>query len=228
MSDELAVNVFESGVVETNKGEIDFKFNENDPSAPKSLMKMNLRRPPKGKLTDKLITEISKEFVRLIRMKKIKFDLVVGLPRAGEPFAEKFVEIWNKRYPDKISIIYLDKEEAGGKRCIIGNIGGAFKRYQTVLLIDDVVSFGHSIVEAARALRKNGLVVKHCIVFMDWGFGKTEILKEKHAVRVISVYLAENLLYIWKRACLLPNTVVEKIIKRRDEIKVYGEEKIAI
>jgi orotate phosphoribosyltransferase len=186
-------------------------------------MKCNLRREPEGKLTDKLIGEISKKFVHTIRERNIKFDLVVGLPRAGEPFAERFVEIWNKKYPDKKKIIYLKKGEIGGKRSILEKIRGEFNAGDTVLMIDDVISLAHSKIEAAKALRKNGLIVKHCIVLMDWELGGSEMLKTRHQLKIVSEYLVSEFLHIWKEACLISRSRAEEVLFRKDEIKIHIE-----
>ncbi|MFA6097382.1 MAG: phosphoribosyltransferase [Candidatus Paceibacterota bacterium] len=224
MNKKLAIDIYraEIPVFEESK----FKFNEEDPEAPRSLMKLNLRRYPEGKLTNKLIEEITREFVKTIRGKKIKFDLVVGLPRAGEPFAEKFVEVWNKEYSDKKKIIYLEKGVIAGKRRILEKIKGEFSAGDIVLMIDDVISLAHSKVEAAKALRKNGLIVTHCSVLMDWELGGVSILKN-NGIEIIRECTATEFLKIWKGACLIAKKKIDDIIKRRDEIKDYNEKRRA-
>lgn len=221
MKQKLAINVFRAGIPVFEESK--FKLHDEFPDAPPFLMKCNLRREPEGKLTDKLIAEISKKFVHSIKERNIKFDLVVGLPKAGEPFAEKFVEIWNKKYPDKKKMIYLKKGEIGGKRKILEKIRGEFSAGNTVLMIDDVISLAHSKIEAAKALRKNGLIVKHCIVLMDWELGGVQVLKDRHQLKVISEYLVSEFLHIWKEACLIPRLKAEEVIFRRDEIKIHIE-----
>lgn len=221
MKQKLAINIFRAGIPDFKESK--FKLHDEFPDAPLFLMKCNLRREPEGKLTDKLIWEISKKFVHTIREKNIKFDLVVGLPRAGEPFAEKFVEIWNKKYQDKKKIIYLKKGEIGGKRKILEKIRGEFNAGETVLMIDDVISLAHSKIEAAKALRKQGMIVRHCIVLMDWELGGVQVLKDKHQLKIISEYLVSEFLHIWKEACLIPRSRVEEVLFRKDEIKTHIE-----
>jgi len=223
MKKELAINIFKAGIPDFKESK--FKLHDEFPDAPRFLMKCNLRREPEGKLTDKLIGEISKKFVHSIKERNIKFDIVVGLPRAGEPFAEKFIEIWNKKYPDKKKIIYLEKGEESGKRTILEKIRGEFDQGETVLMIDDVISLAHSKVEAARALRKNGLIVKHCIVLMDWELGGAEILKNRYQIRIISEYRISEFLRIWKDACLISKSMADEIIFRKDIIKIYIEKR---
>jgi len=221
MKKELALNIFKAGIPVFEESK--FKLHDEYPGAPLFLMKCNLRREPKGKLTDELITEISRKFVKTIREKNIKFNFVVGLPQAGEPFAEKFLEIWNKKYPDKKKIIYLEKGEVCGKRRILEKIRGEFDPGNIVLMIDDVISLAHSKIEAAKALRKNGLIVKHCIVFMDWELGGAQMLKNKHQINIISEYLVSELLHIWREACLIAKLKAEEVISRKDDIKIYIE-----
>lgn len=221
MKEKLAIDVFKAGIPVFEESK--FKLHDEYPDAPLFLMKCNLRRAPKGKLTDDLIRDISRKFVKTIKEKNIKFDIVVGLPQAGEPFAEKFIEIWNKKYPDKKRLIYLEKGEESGKRRILEKVRGEFNVGETVLMIDDVLSLAHSKVEAARALRKNGLIVRHCIVFMDWELGGGEMLRSKYNLRIISEYLISEFLHIWKEACLISRSRAEAVMIRKDKVKTYIE-----
>lgn len=183
------------------------------------LMKLNLRRPPKGKLTDELIEEIANAYVLTVRGENINFDLVVGLPNAGVPFAEAFVRIWNNSYPDKKRIIYLDKEETEKHRRILPNITGEYKKGESALLIDDVISLAGSKIEATDALRRNGLVVTHGTVLLDWELGGVEMLAEKYGVRLLVSYKASRLLSIWYTGGRISLEKCKKILGRVRKIK---------
>lgn len=183
------------------------------------LMKLNLRRPPKGKLTDELIEEIAKAYVLAVRGENINFDLVVGLPNAGVPFAEAFVRIWNNLYPDKKRIIYLDKEETKNGRCILPNITGEYEKGEIALLIDDVISLAGSKIEATDALRSNGLVVTHGIVLLDWELGGVEMLAENHGVCLLVLYKASRLLSVWYTGGRISFKKCKQIMGRVRKIK---------
>lgn len=190
------------------------------------LMKLNLRKHPKGNLTDELIEEIVNAYVQAVRGENINFDLAVGLPNAGVPFAEAFVRIWNNLYPDKKRIIYLEKEETENYRHILPNIIGEHKKGQNVLLIDDVISMAGSKIEATDALRSNGLVVTHGIVLLDWELGGVEMLAEKYGVRLLVLYKASRLLSVWytgERISLKKcKDVLDCVRKIKEQIEAYS------
>lgn len=189
------------------------------------LMKLNLRKHPKGKLTNELIEEIAKAYVLAVHGENINFDLAVGLPNAGVPFAEAFVRIWNNLYPDKKRIIYLEKEETEKRRRILPNIIGEYKKGESVLLIDDVISLAGSKIEATDALRSNGLVVTHGIVLLDWELGGVEMLAEKYGVHLLVLYKASRLLSIWytgERISLEKcKQIMGRVRKIKEQIEAY-------
>lgn len=195
-----------------------FKLHEKIKADP-FLMKLNLRKPPKGILTDKLIEEIAETYVLAVRANNIEFDLVVGLPNAGVPFAEAFVRIWNNFYPDKKGIIYLDKEETEKYRHILPNITGEYHKGQNVLLIDDVISLAGSKIEATDALRSNGLVVTHGAALLDWELGGVDILMAERGVKLIVTYAASRLLSIWCTNGRMSDKRCKKILERVQKIK---------
>lgn len=221
MKKKLAIEIFNAGIPVFEESK--FKLHEEFPDAPWFLMKCNLRRSPDGSLTDKLIEKIAMQFVETVRKKRIKFDLVCGLPKAGDPFAEKFLEIWNETYPDKKRIVHLEKGEVGGKRRILEPIKGEFRAGETVLMIDDVVSLANSKAEALVALRKSGLIVNHCIVLMDWEIGGIGILKNEYGLEIVYEYTASEFLKVWKEACLITRSKMLRITERKDAVRQYIE-----
>lgn len=66
-------------------------------------------------------------------------------------------------------------------------IDGKYKSGQKVLLIEDVVTTGGSIVELVEILRNQGLIVEDVLVFVDREQKGKENL-EKHGLRVRSVF----------------------------------------
>lgn len=155
-------------------GEFELKHHEIRPMAERSPSKINLRaREYGGPLVPDAIKAIAAEMFKLIQKKKIKFDLVAGVPQAGEPFAEEIARLSGKR------LLKLKKETSGGGRKITGVEQGTFSFGQIVLLIDDVITFGGSKKEAILALRIAGLTVFDLIVFIDREQGGVRELKEK-------------------------------------------------
>src|SRR4030042_368816 len=72
-------------------------------------------------------------------------------------------------------------------------IEGLFDPGQTVLIIDDLMTGGHSIVETAARLEKAGLQVRDAIVLVDRQQGGRQRLK-RHGINLISVLPLEVVL----------------------------------
>lgn len=100
----------------------------------------------------------------------LKFDMLCGVPYAALPFATALSLEGN--YP----MIMCRKEvkDYGTKKLIEGN----FQKKQTCLLIEDVITFGTSILETATALRNSDLKVSDVIVLLDRKQGGRQKLKE--------------------------------------------------
>jgi uridine monophosphate synthetase len=139
----------------------------------RSPFKINLRTKERGgPLIPDAIKAIAREMFSLLKKKKIKFDLVVGVPQAGEPFAEIISQLSGK------PVLKLKKEGKGKKRKITGISEGNFSPDQVALLVDDVLTFGDSKKEAISVLREAGLIVSDLIVCINREQGGWEQLEK--------------------------------------------------
>lgn len=87
--------------------------------------------------------------------KKLDFDIVGGVSTAGIPWAALVAERLNT------SMIYIRPEAKGyGKK---RQIEGDLKKGDRILIIEDLVSTGHSAITAIKAVRRNGGKVSDCI-----------------------------------------------------------------
>lgn len=93
------------------------------------------------------------------RIKDMDFDVLTGIPYTALPIASLVSSKLNK------PLIYMRKEEKayGTKK----NIIGTFKQGSKCLVIDDLITTGESKIETARALEKEGVVVKDFVVVID-------------------------------------------------------------
>src|SRR3989344_1639667 len=151
----LAEKLYDWGVVQF--GAFKLKLHEQNPDAPLSPIYINLRTPdnPKpGPLTPERVQEIAKFFFWRSRMLKMSCDYVAGIPRAGDPFAEEFMRIYNAAFPYPIHRLQMIKEESGSGRRISGveTQLGNFRRGGDVLLLDDLVTKAESKMEAIGVL----------------------------------------------------------------------------
>ena len=170
--EKLAIEIFNAGAVEF--GSFPFKIHEQYPDFPLSPNKINLRVPDSGgNLTLDIVAWIAWEMQKKAAIARLKYDLVAGLPRAGEPFAEQFAKC------RKRPLLTLAKEEfSGGKRCIGEIISGEYQAGQSVLVLDDVASQASTKKEGIRRFEDVGLRVAAIIVCVDREEGGSEHLQE--------------------------------------------------
>ena len=92
-------------------------------------------------------------------IKDLDFDLITGIPYTALPVATLIADRLKK------PLIYMRKEEkvyGTGKQII-----GSFKKGAKCLVIDDLITTGESKIESAKALEREGLVVKDFVVMID-------------------------------------------------------------
>lgn len=107
-------------------------------------------------------------------LRELEFDLISGVPYAALPLCA--VAAWQLNYP----MIYPRKEpKAHGTG---QNIEGAFQPGQRVILVEDVITSGSSILKAAETLRTAGLVVSDVVVLVDRKQGGSQALLEEGIV----------------------------------------------
>jgi len=99
------------------------------------------------------------------------FDRVAGIPTAGIPFASIVAYLLDK------PLLYVRKEERvhGRER----RIEGIVKPGDRVVVLDDLITTGKSILTAIRALRGEGVVAEDAVVLIDRMEGGREKLEEE-------------------------------------------------
>jgi len=105
------------------------------------------------KVTD-LYVELAKNKIGLN-----KFDRITGIPTAGMPFSSVVALKLNKPF------LYVRKEAKthGRER----RIEGILIPGEHVLLVDDLVTSGGTLIDAANAVRAEGAIVKDALVLID-------------------------------------------------------------
>ena len=130
------------------------KLHEKNPDAPLSPFYLNLRtpdNPKKGPLTPEVVDLGAYCMLLLARRRKLEYDVVIPVPRAGDPYAESFGRQAN------VPCYFLDKDESGEKRRIVlrGGLPASIKR---ALLMDDLITEADSKGEAIEAVRDDATV----------------------------------------------------------------------
>jgi len=107
------------------------------------------------------------------------FELVAGVPSGGLHLATAF------SLAAKVPLIFLHPRRSEGVQ-----IDGLYKPNQTVLIIDDLITGGHSIVDTAEQLAEAGLQVRDAVALMDRQQGGRQYLND-HGINLISTLTLE-------------------------------------
>ena len=100
-----------------------------------------------------------------------KVDRIMGVPTAGVPFAT----IVSQKLA--IPMLYYRKErkEHGVRK----KVEGEMERNDRIVLIDDLITTGQSVIEAAEAAREQGGIVSELVVLLDREQNGIDYLRDK-------------------------------------------------
>lgn len=176
-------------------GSFKLKLHEKYPDAPKSPIFLMLRTADHPKNPGPLTPEAMREIGELLREKiaSIKFKYFVGIPEAGEPFADQVERItrgWRRPRPRRLT---LKKETFGDKRRITKLVNWFVWRGRRVLVIDDLITQADTKLEAIQALVSRGLVIAGVLVLVDRQQGGRPQL-EKAGYQLYAVFTLDELL----------------------------------
>lgn len=111
------------------------------------------------------------------------FDLVAGVPFGGLLIAEAY------SLTSKTPLVYLHPRPDD----LTQEVEGLYQPGQVALVMDDLITGGHSIVNTTERLREVGLTVRDAVVLFDRQQGGRERLHE-YGVRLVSILTMEVLL----------------------------------
>lgn len=193
--EKLAVELFENGCV---------KFgNFTLASGKQSPIYVDLRRIISyPSLFEKCIAAYSR------LTKGINFDLLGAVPYAALPAASGVSQKLSK------PLIYPRKE---AKTHGTGQmIEGAFTQGQTVLLIEDVITTGGSIVSAIQTLRDGGLTVRDVLVLVDRQQGGEAAMKNEN-INLHSVMTIKEIVEILHEGKKLEGNLYQEVRSYLDQ-----------
>ena len=107
----------------------------------------------------RLLTEETRTLTGMMHPHLSPFELVAGVPMGGLHLATSF------SLTADVPLIYPNPKAREHE--VYEEIEGAYYPGQTVLLVDDLITGGSSVVETAETLRSAGLMVHDAIVLID-------------------------------------------------------------
>ena len=111
-----------------------------------------------------------------------KIDRILGVPTAGVPFATVVSQ--------KLGIPLIYYRQARKEHGVRKKIEGMLDRNDRVLVVDDLITTGESVIEAAEVIRDQGGVVNELVVLLDRQQGGQQRLRtcriEPHVLFKIS------------------------------------------
>lgn len=132
-----------------------------------------------------LIMDQTRTLSGMLRQPLVPFELVAGVPMGGLHIATAFSLIAD------VPLIYPHPK--AGQEGPYVEIEGIYYPGQTVLLIDDLITGGTSLMESATTMREAGLMVRDAIVLLDRQAGGRPRLKDEglelHALLTLEVLL---------------------------------------
>jgi orotate phosphoribosyltransferase len=120
-----------------------------------------------------VINEIGKE----------KVDKIMGVPTAGIPFAT----IVSQKLAKPMLYYRKERKEHGVRK----KIEGKMERNDRILMIDDLITTGQSVIEAAEAARAQGGIVCELVVLLDREQGGRENIRSHNIEPHVLFHISE-------------------------------------
>ena len=170
---ELLGKIFEFGIFE-------WRVHREFENISKSPFKIQFRHLMRANL--ELCEVVCNFFIAKIKELGLlrNFDAIAELPLSISPVATLVSQKLN------MPMVTLDYKN----NRLLGRIFPGIR----LLVLEDVLSFGHSKRDALRLAKEHSLKVVGIIVFVDYNLGAVERIKEKHRISVYSIYTINGLL----------------------------------
>lgn len=118
---------------------------------------------------------------------KNKVDKILGVPTAGVPFATMVSQ--------KMALPLIYYRKARKEHGVRKKIEGSLERNDRVLIIDDLITTGESVIEAAQAVREQGGIASELVVLVDREQGGAERLRASYIEPHILFKVSEA--FVW-------------------------------
>ncbi len=182
----LARALFDVGAVSFG----DFNLSESTKNSPVYVNpRMLISEPAVVQRIARLIEREVKAAQSRRRPRVSPFSLVTGVPFGGLHLATAFSLL------TEVPMVYVRTDGSGGKGHAVE---GRFEPGQVVLVIDDLISQGGSILRTAAMLEEFGMVVRDAVVLVDRSEDAAERLRERGYNLIAILRLKTMLTYYYE------------------------------
>ena len=101
---------------------------------------------------------------------KDKIDKILGVPTAGVPFATMVSQ--------KLGIPLIYYRQARKEHGVRKKVEGMLERNDRIMIVDDLITTGESVIEASEVVRDQGGIVNEMVVLLDREQGGQENLRK--------------------------------------------------
>lgn len=187
------------------EGEFAFKLHEEHADAPLSPIRLSLRELP-----SRLEQSIAQAMAEI--PDRHSPEACVGIPNAGTPLAREYARIMG--IP---ALVSLRKVYGNNRRRIMGI--QVPQGVHEVRVVDDLITQGHTKVEALTELRHMGVYVTDLTVLVDYGLGAREQLALQ-GIELRSVFTVKQLLDYYLRAAHVNRQQYDAVIEWMDQMQL--------
>lgn len=119
----------------------------------------------------KVLKKVAKLYAA--QLESIQYDRLAGVAYAALPIAGAISLELEKPW------IFMRKEGLKKGYGLQKSLEGEYKKGETVVMIEDLVTRATSLLEAIPAIEEHGLVIKDAVVLLDYGKGGGQALESK-------------------------------------------------
>lgn len=176
--EELMRIIIERGMsIDTEEG-FAFKLHEHHPKAPRSPVKFNLATRAvraAGRLTEDDVAYMGHALWGFAKFHHLTIPAIAGVPNVGEHLARTLQTRLEDDTGEYVPTVPMRKLE-GSREIAPVEASPDYPPHHVVLAMDDVLTLGHSAVEAIGRLRQTQYVVKDFLVLLDYDLGGRDTL----------------------------------------------------
>ncbi|MHA1627051.1 MAG: orotate phosphoribosyltransferase [Candidatus Asgardarchaeia archaeon] len=148
--------------------------------------------------------EVTDAYIEVIRKEVDEFDRIGGVLTAGVPIATLV------SFKMKVPMVYVrsKEKEYGRKR----RVEGIIEKGDRILMIDDLITTGENLIEAANSIREEGAVVRDVVVLIDREQGGVENLRE-NGIRLHYLMRVSQMMDFLKERRLVSDEEYEEVME---------------